>query len=79
MFEISIAINQTRAMISGMNSTNAMNAVRNAIEIYATSLGVTFAEAVTLFKTDQSSRECIQLLVLAQADKKGLRKMASAT
>jgi hypothetical protein len=41
-------------------------------------LGVTFTEAVSLFKTDQSARECIELLVLAQADKQGLRNMGCA-
>ena len=61
-----------------MTSTNAMNAVRNALETYAASLGVTFTEAVNLFKTEESTRECIHLLVLAQANKDGLRKMASA-
>jgi hypothetical protein len=55
---------------------NAMNAVRNAIEIYAASLGVTFDEAVNLFKTEKSTQECIHLLVLAQADKNKLIKLA---
>jgi hypothetical protein len=54
-----------------------MNAVRNAIETYAASLGVTFTEAVNLFKTEKSTQECIHLLVLAQADKEGLRKLAA--
>lgn len=53
-----------------------MNAVRNAIEIYAASLGVTFDEAVNLFKTEKSTQECIHLLVLAQADKNKLIKLA---
>jgi hypothetical protein len=78
LFEISVAFNQSANMVLGMNSNNAMNAVRNALEIYAASLGVTFTEAVSLFKTDQSARECIELLVLAQADKQGLRNMGSA-
>jgi hypothetical protein len=58
-------------------SNNAQAAVKNAIEFYASSLGVSVAEAVELYKNHESTQQCIQLLVLAQADKKGLKKMAA--
>jgi hypothetical protein len=64
------------AYVEDMSNTNPQDAVKAAITIYAKSLGVSFSEAVELFKTSQSSRECIGLLVLAQADPVKLRKMA---
>ena len=59
-------------------SSNAPAAIEFAIEFYANSLGVTVAEAVELYKNHESTQQCIQLLVLAQADKEGLRKMAAS-
>lgn len=44
------------------------NAVRNAIKSYASSLGVTEQEAIELYKENQSTRDCIALLVAAQAN-----------
>ena len=55
----------------------AQAAVKNAIAIYADSLGVSFQEAIELCKNDESTRDCIGFLVLAQADRAGLKKMAS--
>ena len=60
-----------------MTTNPAQAAVKTAITAYAASLGVSFAEAVNLFKTDKSTRECIALLVLAQANKEGLAKLAA--
>ena len=60
-----------------MTTTNAQTAVKAALSIYAESLGVSFAEAIELFKSNQSTRECIELLVLVQADAKGLKKMVA--
>lgn len=59
-------------------SNNAQAAVKRAIEFYANSLGVTVAEAIELYKNHESTKQCIQLLVLAQADKEGLKKMAAS-
>ena len=60
-----------------MTNTNAQTAVKTALSTYAKSLGVSFAEAIELFKNNQSTRECIALLVLAQADATGLNKIAA--
>jgi hypothetical protein len=57
-------------------SNTAQAAVKNAIELYASTLGVSFEEAVELYKAHESTRECIQLLVLAQANPEKLRAMA---
>ena len=60
-----------------MTNTNAQNAVKAALSTYANSLGVSFAEAIELFKNNQSTRDCIALLVLAQAEVTGLKKIAA--
>ena len=60
-----------------MKNQNAQAAVKNAISFYAESLGVSFEAAVDLYKTKASTRECIDLMVLLQADKAGLRKLAA--
>ena len=52
-------------------------AVNNAIDFYANSLGVTKQEAINLYKKSESTRECIALLVLAQADPAKLKAMVS--
>lgn len=52
-------------------------AVKNAIEIYAESFGCSVAEAGEMFKTSESTRESVMLLVLAQADKSKLRALAA--
>ena len=58
-------------------SNTAQAAVKNAIEFYANSLRVSFSEAVKLYKNHKSTQQCIQLLVLAQANPEKLRAMAS--
>ena len=60
-----------------MTNTNAQIAVKAALSIYAKSLGVSFTEVIELFKNNQSTRECIALLVLAQADTTGIKKIAA--
>jgi hypothetical protein len=59
-------------------SNTAQAAVKNAIEFYANSLGVSVTEAVKLYKNHESTQQCIQLLVLAQANPEKLRAMAAA-
>ena len=56
--------------------SKANKAVKLALTGYAKSAGITIAEAVASFKAHASTRECIALLVLAQADVAGLRKIA---
>jgi hypothetical protein len=58
-------------------SNTAQAAVKNAIEFYANSLGVSFSEAVELYKNHESTQQCIQLLVLAQANPEKLKAMAT--
>lgn len=58
-------------------SNTAQAAVKFAIEFYAKSLGVTVAEAIELYKNHESTQQCIHLLVLAQANKEGLKRMAA--
>lgn len=53
-------------------------AVQNAVSIYAESLGVTYQEAVALYFESQSTRESVQLLVLAQADPDKLKALAAS-
>ncbi len=50
--------------------------VQNALQAYATSLGVTIPEVIDLYKLHASTREAIGLLVLAQANPKKLAKLA---
>lgn len=52
------------------------SAVKNAIETYASLLGITIAEAAERYRTFESAREVISLLVLSQADPDKLREMA---
>ena len=63
-------------MIIKANRQAATDAVRRALVAYATSLECTFEGAVALFRDHESTRECIALLVLAQADPQGLAAMA---
>jgi hypothetical protein len=58
-------------------SNTAQAAVKNAIEFYANSLGVSVPEAVELYKNHESTQQCIQLLVLAQANPERLKAMAA--
>lgn len=51
-------------------------AVRNALNAYADMLGCSFAEAVEYYRESESTRDCIAMLVLAQADPEKLRAMA---
>jgi len=51
-------------------------AVSNAVQAYASSLGISISEAITLFKKHQSTRDCIALLVLAQANPEKLVEIA---
>jgi hypothetical protein len=51
-------------------------AVLNALTAYADSLGVTVQRAGELYRESESTRECIALLVLAQADPVKLQAMA---
>jgi hypothetical protein len=60
----------------GGEMSKANEAVKLALTGYAKSAGITIAEAVASFKAHASTRECIALLVLAQADVAGLRKIA---
>jgi hypothetical protein len=60
----------------GGNMSKANEAVKMALTGYAKSAGITIAEAVASFKAHASTRECIALLVLTQADAAGLRKIA---
>lgn len=55
---------------------NFESAVRNALKAYAESLGCSLAQAVEYYRENKSTRECIALLVLAQADPEKLRAMA---
>lgn len=52
-------------------------AVHNALDAYATSAHISKAEAAKSFRTSESTRECIMLLVLAQADRSKLKALAS--
>ena len=61
-----------------MDETNAKNVVKKALECYAQSLGVTIKDAIYAYKTSETTRECISLLVLCQADANSLRKIASS-
>lgn len=51
-------------------------AVRNALTVYAETLGVTVQRAGELYRESESTRECIALLVLAQADPVKLETLA---
>jgi hypothetical protein len=51
-------------------------AVLNALTAYADSLGVTVQRAGELYRESESTRECIALLVLAQADPVKLKAMS---
>ena len=59
-------------------NANLQNAIRTAIQTYADSLGASFKEACELYNTSESTQSCINLLLLAQADPAGLRKMMAA-
>lgn len=52
-------------------------AIHNAIEIYAESAQITKQEAVESYRNSASTRDCIMLLVLAQADKSKLKALAA--
>lgn len=52
-------------------------AINNALEIYAESAQITKQEAADSFRNSESTRDCIMLLVLAQADKAKLKKLAA--
>ena len=52
------------------------SAVKNAIETYASLLGITTTEAAERYRNFESAREVISLLVLSQADPDKLREMA---
>ena len=58
-------------------SNTAQAAVKNAIELYANSLGVSVTEAAELYKNHESTQQCIQLLVIAQANPEKLKAMAA--
>lgn len=51
-------------------------AVRNALTVYAETLGVTVQRAGELYRESESTRECIALLVLAQADPVKLKTLS---
>jgi hypothetical protein len=53
-------------------------AVQNALEIYAQSAECSVEEAAERFQQHESTRECIMLLVLAQADTAKLKALASS-
>lgn len=53
-------------------------ALNAAFEIYASTLGVSKDEAIGLYKSSETTRDCIMLLVLAQADKSKLRQLAAS-
>ena len=55
---------------------NFQAAVLNALTAYAHSLGVTVQRAGELYRESESTRECIALLVLAQADPVKLETLA---
>ena len=52
-------------------------AINTAIEIYAESAEISKDEAVKLYRSSESTRDCIMLLVLAQADKAKLKELAA--
>jgi hypothetical protein len=56
--------------------SNFKAAVLNALTVYAESLGVTVERAGELYMENESTRECIALLVLAQADPVKLQALA---
>jgi hypothetical protein len=56
--------------------SNFETAVLNALTVYAASLGVTVQHAGELYRENESTRECIALLVLAQADPVKLQAMS---
>jgi hypothetical protein len=60
----------------GAEMNKASEAVKVAVTGYAKSAGISIAEAVARFKAHKSTREAIALLVLAQANPEGLRKIA---
>jgi hypothetical protein len=55
---------------------NFQAAVLNALTVYAETLGVTVQRAGELYRENESTRECIALLVLAQADPIKLQALA---
>jgi hypothetical protein len=61
------------------NQRKVQAAVKRALEFYASTLGVSFEEAVELYKAEESTQQCIHLLVIAQADPEKLRLMAAAS
>lgn len=67
----------TRVGLTTRMSNTAQAAVQNAIGFYAKSLGVSISEAVELYKNHESTKQCIQLLVLAQASPEKLKAMAA--
>jgi len=56
---------------------NFQLAIENALTIYAESLGCTLKQAAEYYRDSESTRECIQLLVLAQADPEKLKAIAA--
>lgn len=52
-------------------------AVKTALEIYSASAGVSMQETVKRYREQDSTKECIMMLVLAQADPKMLREIGS--
>ena len=52
---------------------NFQIAIENALAMYAESLGCTIKQAAEYYRDSESTRKCIQLLVLAQADPKKLK------
>ena len=61
-----------------VSNTNAFaDAVKNAIEFYAKSLGVSVIEVVELCKNHESTKQCIHLLTLAQSDSKKLQTISA--
>lgn len=53
------------------------SAVKTAIETYAQSAEVSVAEAVSLYRRHESTRESVALLVLAQANPQKLAALAA--
>lgn len=56
---------------------NFQIAIENALTVYAESLGCTLKQAAEYYRDSESTRKCIQLLVLAQADLEKLKAITA--
>lgn len=67
----------SRNQTTNTMKANFQIAIENALTVYAESLGCTIKQAAEYYRDSESTRKCIQLLVLAQADPKKLKAIAA--